>query len=111
MNRQQSSTYYCNRVLGEGAFGQVWECDTPKNEPFAISHPKVALKVIKDPGQESAAEVDILKGLDHKYVKYSKPFSSFIICLFNFVFQQHCEIFGFFPWQNYCRSLHCHGVL
>ena len=79
MNRQQSS-YHCSRVLGEGAFGQVWECTTPRSKPFAINHPKVALKVIKDPEHESAAEVDILKGLDHKYVKYSKPF---IMCLFN----------------------------
>ena len=71
MNRHQP-TYYCKRVLGEGAFGQVWECKTPKSEPFAKNYPKVALKVIKNPVRESDAEVNVLKGLDHRYVKYSK---------------------------------------
>ena len=61
--------YNCDRILGEGAFGQVWECKTPISEPFAKNHPKVALKVIKNPGWGSAAEVNVLKGLAHKYVK------------------------------------------
>ena len=59
-------TYYGKRVIGEGAFGQVWECETPKNEPFAKNHPKVALKVIKNHVRESVAEVNVLKALDHR---------------------------------------------
>ena len=89
-----NTEYNCDRVLGEGAFGQVWECKTPISEPFVKNHPKVAVKVIKNPGWGSAAEVNVLKGLDHKYVKNLKLFSTFAIdLLILFFFQQHCEIF------------------
>ena len=52
--------YNCDRILGEGAFGQVWECKTPISEPFVKNHPKVAIKVIKNPGWGSATEVKSL---------------------------------------------------
>ena len=33
--------YNYDRVLGEGAFWQVWECKTPIREPFVNNYPKV----------------------------------------------------------------------
>ena len=52
--------------LGEGASGSVWKCQTPKEEPFAIEHPYVAVKIIKNAYQESEKEVQLLKKLSHR---------------------------------------------
>ena len=58
--------YEFKEKLGEGASGSVWKCKTPKEEPFAIEHPYVAVKIIKYPYQESEKEVQLLKKLSHR---------------------------------------------
>ena len=60
-----SVSYVYNEKLGQGAFGAVWKCKTPLREPFARENQFVALKVVKNPDQNSAKEVSVLKELSH----------------------------------------------
>ncbi len=53
-------------LLGEGAFGEVWKCESPRNTPFDNrEHRFVALKHIKETDEHALREVDILQGLRH----------------------------------------------
>ena len=71
------------RNLGEGAFGKVTLNSCPPNVPFWKEHARVAIKCIKDPGENAEAEVNILKQLDHKgIVKYLASYTdSSTLCI------------------------------
>ena len=73
-----SITFAKEKKLGQGSFGSVWRVNTPERAPYSkTEHPIVALKEVKDPGEEAWTEVDLLKRIDHQHIaKYLFSFEN-----------------------------------